>query len=101
MIEIRDLSFSIVKSFKVPVETREIFYGGTACVLLAGPTSIALFDLQQQKVLNELTTQPIKYVIWNSDNSQVALLGKHSKLFSLMFLQSKVNLTRTRSFPSP
>ncbi|CED82220.1 coatomer protein subunit alpha [Phaffia rhodozyma] len=77
-IEIRDLSFSIVKSFKVPVETREIFYGGTACVLLAGPTSISLFDLQQQRVLNELTTQPIKYVIWNADNSQVALLGKHT-----------------------
>lgn len=77
-IDIRDLSFSITKSMKVPIQTTDIYYGGTACVLLAGATSVALFDLQQQKVLAELTTQPVKYVVWSTDNNMVALLSKHT-----------------------
>jgi coatomer protein complex subunit alpha (xenin) len=77
-IEIRDLSFSTTKSLKVPVQTNDIFYGGTACVLLSCPTSVALFDLQQQKILSELTTPAVKYVVWSVDNSMVALLSKHS-----------------------
>jgi coatomer subunit alpha len=64
---------------KPPVQTNEIFYGGTASLLLSSPTSVVLYDIQQQKVLSELNTPPVKYAIWSADGGSVALLSKHSK----------------------
>lgn len=77
-IEIRDLNNSLTKTIKTPVQTNEIFYGGTASLLLATPTSIVLFDIQQQKILAELTTPPVKYTVWSVDGNSVALLSKHT-----------------------
>lgn len=77
-IEIRDLSNSLTKTVKCPVTVQEIFYGGTASLLLATATSVILFDIQQQKVLNEITTPPVKYVVWSNDGNMVALLSKHT-----------------------
>ncbi|QRW04959.1 coatomer subunit beta [Ceratobasidium sp. AG-Ba] len=57
-IQIRDLSNSITKTIKSPVQANEIFYA--------------------TKVLAELATPPVKYVIWNADGSAVALLSKHT-----------------------
>jgi coatomer protein complex subunit alpha (xenin) len=79
-IETRDLSNNIIKTVKCPVQTNDIFYGGTASLILASTTSVVLFDIQQQKVLAELTTPPVKYVVWSTDGNNVALLSKHSKL---------------------
>ncbi|KAH9470729.1 hypothetical protein Pst134EA_004653 [Puccinia striiformis f. sp. tritici] len=77
-IEIRDLSNSITKSIKCPSPTNDIFYGGTASLLLSTNTSVILFDIQQQKVVAEITTPPVKYVVWSNDSSMVALLSKHT-----------------------
>ncbi|KZT60918.1 Coatomer, alpha subunit [Calocera cornea HHB12733] len=77
-IEIRDLNNTLTKTIKPPVQTNEIFYGGTASLLLSSPTSVVLFDIQQQKVLAELSTQVVKYAVWSSDGANVALLGKHT-----------------------
>ena len=79
-IEIRDLSNSITKSIKCPVQTNDIFYGGTACLLLSTGSAVVLYDIQQQKTLAEIATPPVKYVVWNNDGNMVALLSKHSKL---------------------
>lgn len=62
------------------MQANEIFYGGTASLILSSATAVVLYDIQQQKVLAELTTPPVKYVIWNADGSSVALLSKHSAL---------------------
>lgn len=78
-IEIRDLSNSITKSIKCVTQTNDIFYGGTASLLMSTPTSVILFDIQQQKVLAELATPPVKYIVWSNDGSMVALLSKHSR----------------------
>ena len=78
VIEIRDLENSITKTIKCPVQTNDIFYGGTASLLLSCPTSVVLFDIQQQKVLAELATPLVKYVVWSGDNGMVALLSKHT-----------------------
>jgi coatomer protein complex subunit alpha (xenin) len=78
-IEIRDLSNSVTKTIKCPVQTNDMFYGGTASLLLSAPTSVVLFDIQQQKTVAEITTPPVKYVVWSNDGSLVALLSKHSK----------------------
>jgi len=77
-IQIRDLSNTITKTIKAPVQANEIFYGGTASLILSSATAVVLYDIQQQKVLAELTTPPVKYVIWNADGSSVALLSKHT-----------------------
>ncbi|KAG6890249.1 hypothetical protein C0992_002658 [Termitomyces sp. T32_za158] len=78
MIEIRDLSNTIVKAIKAPVVTNEIFYGGTASLILSSTTSVVLYDIQQGKTLAEINSPPVKYVVWSADNSFVALLGKHT-----------------------
>jgi len=80
MIEIRDLSNSITKTVKPPVQTNDIFYGGTASLLLSSPTAVLLYDIQQQKVLAEIATPPVKYVVWSTDGLLVALLSKHSEV---------------------
>ena len=69
-----------MKSIKPPVQTNEIFYGGTASLILSSSSSVVLYDIQQQKTLAEITTPPVKYVVWSADGSLVALLSKHSEL---------------------
>ncbi|KAF9236643.1 coatomer WD associated region-domain-containing protein [Melanogaster broomeanus] len=78
LIEVRDLSNSVVKSIKAPVQTNDIFYGGTACLVLSSTSSVALYDIQQQKTIAELNSPPVKYVTWSSDGQFVALMSKHT-----------------------
>ncbi|EIM89149.1 coatomer subunit alpha-2 [Stereum hirsutum FP-91666 SS1] len=78
LVEVRDLANSVVKSIKPPVQTNEIFYGGTASLILSSTSSVVLYDIQQQKTIAELNSPPVKYVMWSSDGSQVALLSKHT-----------------------
>ncbi|XP_006463326.1 hypothetical protein AGABI2DRAFT_73371 [Agaricus bisporus var. bisporus H97] len=78
LIEVRDLSNSTVKTIKPPVQTNEIFYGGTACLILSSTSSVVLYDIQQQKTIAELNSPPVKYVVWSNDGSLVALMSKHT-----------------------
>ncbi|KAI0078368.1 coatomer subunit alpha-2 [Panus rudis PR-1116 ss-1] len=78
LIEVRDLANSVVKTIKPPVQTNEVFYGGTASLILSSTSSVVLYDIQQQKTLAEITTPPVKYVVWSADGSLVALLSKHT-----------------------
>lgn len=68
----------MVKSIKPPVQTNEIFYGGTASLILSSNTSVVLYDIQQQKNIAEVNSPPVKYVVWSADGALVALMGKHS-----------------------
>ncbi|UZJ52797.1 hypothetical protein CBS101457_002117 [Exobasidium rhododendri] len=79
-IEIRDLSNTITKTIPCPPASTvsDIFFGGTASVLLSTATGVTLFDIQQQKVLAEITCPPVKYVVWSADGAMVALLSKHT-----------------------
>jgi len=70
---------AVVRSIKPPVQTNEIFYGGTDSLILSSTSSVFLYDIQQQKTIAELNTPPVKYIVWSQDGSQVALLSKHSK----------------------
>ncbi|TFK73487.1 coatomer subunit alpha-2 [Pluteus cervinus] len=78
IIEVRDLSNSVVKTIKPPVQTNEIFYGGTASLILSSPTSVVLYDIQQQKVIAEINSPPVKYIVWSGDGALVALMSKHT-----------------------
>ncbi|KAG0232011.1 hypothetical protein BGW42_008522 [Actinomortierella wolfii] len=77
-ITIRDLQNNSTKSFKTPAIVNEIFYAGTGQLLLSTPTSVILFDIQQRRTIAEVTTPPVKYVVWSSDMAYVALLSKHT-----------------------
>lgn len=39
---------------------------------------VILFDVQQRLTVAELSTPNVKYVVWNSEMTQVALLSKHA-----------------------
>jgi coatomer protein complex subunit alpha (xenin) len=77
-IEIRDLSNGVTKTITCPAPTNEIFFGGTASLLLSTATGVTLYDIQQQKTLAEVKSPPVKYVVWSNDGSMVALLSKHT-----------------------
>lgn len=94
-IEIRDLSNSITKSIKCPVQTNDIFYGGTACLLLSTGSAVVLYDIQQQKTLAEIATPPVKYVVWNNDGNMVALLSKHTIMIANKMLQQSALVHET------
>lgn len=64
---------------KPPVQTNDILYGGTAGLILSSTSTVVHYDIQQQKILEELMSPPVKYVVWNNDGSLVALLSKHSE----------------------
>lgn len=98
LIEVRDLANTVVKSIKPPVQTNEIFYGGTACLILSSTTSVVLYDIQQQKTIGEINSPPVKYISWSNDGTLVALMSKHSR-FSGSSL-NHIRLTYPRK-PSP
>ncbi|KAF9467884.1 coatomer subunit alpha-2 [Collybia nuda] len=78
IIEVRDLSNAVVKTIKPPVQTNEIFYGGTASLILSSTSTVVLYDIQQQKTIAEINSPPVKYVIWSGDGALVALMSKHT-----------------------
>ncbi|EPQ26336.1 uncharacterized protein PFL1_05984 [Pseudozyma flocculosa PF-1] len=77
-IEIRDLNNAVTKTITPPQPTNEIFFGGTASLILSTATGVILYDIQQQKVLAELQSPTVKYVVWSLDGGMVALLSKHT-----------------------
>ncbi|KAF9927332.1 hypothetical protein FBU30_003331, partial [Linnemannia zychae] len=77
-ITIRDLQNNSTKTFSPPSVVNEIFYAGTGQLLLSTPTSVILFDIQQRRTIAEITTPPVKYVVWSADMAHVALLSKHT-----------------------
>ncbi|GJJ15119.1 hypothetical protein Clacol_009394 [Clathrus columnatus] len=94
-IEVRDLSNSITKTIKPPAQVNDIFYGGTASLLLSTPTSVLLYDIQQQKTLAEIPTSPVKYVFWSVDGTMVALLSKHTITITNKTLQQSCLIHET------
>lgn len=77
-VDIKDLSNSTTKSFKTPADTKDIYFGGTGCLLLLTATAVVLYDIQQKKQLAEVAVTGVKYVVWSNDGLYAALLSKHN-----------------------
>ena len=77
LIEVCNLSNSVVKSIKPPVQTNEIFCGGTASLILSSTTSV-IFVIFNNRRLSPISPLA-KYVIWSADGSLVTLMSKHSE----------------------
>ena len=55
-----------------------LFPATPGCCLIRSEEKITLFDVQQRKVMGELTAPMIKRVVWSDDLGRVALLSKHA-----------------------
>ncbi|KAI8670712.1 Coatomer subunit alpha [Fusarium keratoplasticum] len=77
-IDIKDLSNNTTRSFKPPVGTTDIYFGGTGNLLIITPTAVHLYDIQQKKSTGELAVNGVKYVVWSNDGLYAALLSKHN-----------------------
>lgn len=77
-IDIKDLSNNTTRSFKPPVGTSDIYFGGTGHLLIITPTAVHLYDIQQKKSTAELSVNGVKYVVWSNDGLYAALLSKHN-----------------------
>ncbi|KAM0324561.1 hypothetical protein ACHAQA_007946 [Verticillium albo-atrum] len=77
-IDIKDLSNNVTRSFKPPVGTTDIYFGGTGNLLIITPTHVHLYDIQQKKSVAELAVTGVKYVVWSNDGLYAALLSKHN-----------------------
>lgn len=75
---IKNLKNEIVKKVQVP-SCEEIFYAGTGSLLLRDADGVTLFDVQQKRSLATVKIAKVKYVVWSSDTSHVALLAKHGR----------------------
>lgn len=78
IIDIRDLSNNITRTFKPPAGTSDIYFGGTGNILIITPTAVHLYDIQQKKTVSELAVNGVKYVVWSNDGLYAALLSKHN-----------------------
>ena len=78
-IIIKNLDNEMTKKCPTPCSTTDnIFYAGTGSLLCRSEDKMILFDLQQRAAIAELATPYIKYVVWSTDMSRVALLSKHA-----------------------
>ncbi|KAL7619948.1 hypothetical protein AAE478_010495 [Parahypoxylon ruwenzoriense] len=77
-IDIKDLSNNTARSFKPPIGTTDIYFGGTGNLLIITPTAVHLYDIQQKKSIAELSVNGVKYVIWSNDGLHAAFLSKHN-----------------------
>ncbi|KAK5653516.1 hypothetical protein OQA88_8775 [Cercophora sp. LCS_1] len=77
-VDIKDLTNNTARSFKPPVGTTDIYFGGTGNLLIITPTAVHLYDIQQKKTTAELAVNGVKYVVWSNDNLYAALLSKHN-----------------------
>lgn len=77
-IVIKNLKNEITKKVQTP-SCEDIFYAGTGCLLLKDPDQVTLFDVHQKRTLASVKISKVRYVVWSSDMSHVALLAKHSE----------------------
>ncbi|KAI9246190.1 coatomer protein alpha subunit [Sporodiniella umbellata] len=94
-IQIRDLSNKETKSFKTPGQITDIYYAGPGSLLMATATSVILFDIQQRRIVNELSVSSVKYVAWSSDMLMVALISKHTITIASNELQQTCQIHET------
>mmetsp|Transcript_18514 Transcript_18514/g.51859 ORF Transcript_18514/g.51859 Transcript_18514/m.51859 type:complete len:1226 (-) Transcript_18514:342-4019(-) len=78
-IQIKNLRNEVTKKCAPPdAGTDSIFYAGTGLLLCRTEDKVILFDVQQRVSVAELSTPFVKYVVWNAEMTQVALLSKHA-----------------------
>jgi len=76
-VVIKNLKNEVTKKVTTP-PCDMIFYAGTGSLLLRDPDQLMLFDVQQKRVMATVKLAKVRYVIWSSDMTFVALVAKHA-----------------------
>jgi len=76
-IVIKNMQNEVTKKVQVS-SVDQIFYAGTGFLLLRTPDGVTLYDVQQKRQMESVQAPKVKYVVWSSDMSHVALLSKHN-----------------------
>jgi len=76
-IVIKNMENEVTKKVQIP-GVDQIFYAGTGFLLLRTTEGLTLYDVQQKRSMASVVISKVKYVIWSSDMSHVALLAKHN-----------------------
>jgi len=76
-----------------------IFPAPAGFLLMRAEDKITLYDVQQKKSKAELSTPPIKFVVWSSNEKggSVALVGKDGTITTALFLLVTILITRAFS----
>mmetsp|Transcript_1815 Transcript_1815/g.6642 ORF Transcript_1815/g.6642 Transcript_1815/m.6642 type:complete len:1252 (+) Transcript_1815:70-3825(+) len=95
-ILIKNLRNEVTKKCAPPCPTTDaIFFAGTGSLLCRSEDKMVLFDVQQRTAVAELSTPFIKYCVWSSDSSMVALLSKHAIVIANRKLQHACTVHET------
>lgn len=94
-IVVRDLRNQVTKRVAVTLPGADyLFSAGSGYVLAKSDEKVALLDLQQRKLVCELSAQA-KIVVWSDDMKRVALLGKHTVVLCTSRLDHLATLHET------
>lgn len=78
-LEIKDLNNTTTKTIPLEGHVKDVVAAPVpGTVLLLKPSGVVHYDVQQRKVISELSVSNVKYVSWSSDGSHVALISKHT-----------------------
>ncbi|CAI9116850.1 OLC1v1018116C1 [Oldenlandia corymbosa var. corymbosa] len=94
-IVVKNMKNDPIKKCPLSIPTDAIFYAGTGNVLCRAEDRVVIFDTHQRTVAGELQTSFIRYVVWSSDMSSVALLSKHSIVIADKSLVHRCTLHET------
>lgn len=75
-VVIKNTKNEVVKKLSTPSCT-DIFYAGTGLLLLRENDGLSMYDITQGKVIASVKAPTVKFAIWNTDMSCVALLSRH------------------------
>jgi len=96
-IMISDLTNEKRKSISPPnPSTDKLFSAGiSGRLLLRSDDRITLFEPQSRRILSELQIPRVKYVIWNNDCTNIALISKHGITIASRDLEQLCSLTES------
>lgn len=76
-IHIKALDNTVYRTIPCPEKITRLFPGPTGTFLMVSDETVQLYDAQQDKVVAEAALSKVKYAVWSSDNSRLALFGSH------------------------
>lgn len=78
-IGIYNLQNELSKKFEPPCPTDHIFPGGSNRLLLKNEEKIVMYELNNRKVIDEVTVPGgVRYAIWSQNGQYVAFMSKHN-----------------------
>jgi coatomer protein complex subunit alpha (xenin) len=82
------------KKLKPPYANADFLFPAATAgrVLVRADDKICLFELQSRRVVAEISSILVKYVVWSADGSYVALIGKHCKFQWIFLVLSSVQI---------